>query len=78
MDTPKWQDIGLTEDDWKPIDQAIFARRIILGIQLLRERTKLSLRESIDVQHGRHLHLRSVHPGSFACSLEEYYRDVYA
>jgi hypothetical protein len=78
MDTPTWQSIGLTEDEWKPIDALIFTRRIIQAAQLLRKRTGLPLRDVLDVQHGRHLHLRDFCPEPFDCTIEEYYRDVYS
>lgn len=78
MDTPTWQSIALTEDEWKPIDDAIFAGRIIQATLLLKDKTGLPLSDIIDVQHGRHLHLRGLRPESFDCSIEEYYRGFYS
>ena len=54
MDETTRQSIGLTENEWKPIDEAIIARRIIQAAQLLRKRTGLPLTDIIDIQPFDH------------------------
>ena len=69
---------GLTDEQWKPIDEWILRKWIINAIKAIKEAAGVSLREAGDIFHDRYDMLRASRSGEFICDEDEYWKGFYS
>ncbi len=69
---------GLTDEQWKPIDEWILRKWIINAIKAIKEASGVSLREAGDIFHERYDMLRASRSGEFVCDPDEYWKGFYS
>ena len=68
----------ITEEQWQPIDEAIFANLKLPAIRHIRAASGCSLKEAIDVLYERYAKLRAEAPDRFNCTDEDYWAGFYS
>ena len=68
---------SLTAEQWAAIDERIFARDILGALMRIRAACGCGLGDAKELHIGRYRELRQRRPAEFACSHEEYWREVY-
>jgi hypothetical protein len=66
-----------TAEQWVAIDTRILSRDILGALLQIRDVFGVGLSDAKDIHFGRYRRLRDERPDDFACTDEEYWRDVY-
>jgi hypothetical protein len=64
---------SITDEQWQPIDEAIFANLKLPAFKQIRALTGCSLKESLDLFYERYAKLRAEAPDRFDCTDQEYW-----
>jgi hypothetical protein len=68
----------ITNDQWRSIDEAIFANLKLSAIQQIRAACGCSLGDAIEMLFKRYAELRTTSPNRFSCSEEDYWAGFYS
>jgi hypothetical protein len=69
---------SITDEQWPPIDEAIFANLKLPAIRQIQAVNGCSLREALDVLYERYEKLQTEAPEQFNCNDQDYWVNSYS
>ena len=70
--------VSIPDNQWQPIDEAIFANRKLPAIEQIRALSGCDLKEALERLYERYTELRAEAPERFSCTDQDYWAGFYS